>query len=108
MSTQQGRADDRAGQLHRLGGVLLYGRRALALVWQTSPGLTLALATFTVLAGALPALAAWIGQLIVDAVVAALALHREGQSPELGRSEEHTSELQSRGHLVCRLLLEKK
>src|SRR2546429_6943378 len=27
---------------------------------------------------------------------------------ELGRSEEHTSELQSRLHLVCRLLLEKK
>src|SRR5437870_8344784 len=27
---------------------------------------------------------------------------------ELLRSEEHTSELQSRGHLVCRLLLEKK
>src|SRR5439155_22175329 len=30
-----------------------------------------------------------------------------GQSGAL-RSEEHTSELQSRGHLVCRLLLEKK
>src|SRR3989442_5979716 len=29
--------------------------------------------------------------------------HRAG-----GRSEEHTSELQSRPHLVCRLLLEKK
>src|SRR5207253_7507101 len=29
-------------------------------------------------------------------------------SPEIRRSEEHTSELQSRGHLVCRLLLEKK
>src|SRR5437870_10933921 len=29
-------------------------------------------------------------------------------SPAKGRSEEHTSELQSRGHLVCRLLLEKK
>src|SRR5690625_6105691 len=28
--------------------------------------------------------------------------------PEPKRSEEHTSELQSRGHLVCRLLLEKK
>src|SRR5207253_4243654 len=28
--------------------------------------------------------------------------------PKLWRSEEHTSELQSRGHLVCRLLLEKK
>src|SRR5690625_2377744 len=27
---------------------------------------------------------------------------------EYDRSEEHTSELQSRGHLVCRLLLEKK
>src|SRR5690554_7655184 len=27
---------------------------------------------------------------------------------ENGRSEEHTSELQSRPHLVCRLLLEKK
>src|SRR5690625_6044690 len=28
--------------------------------------------------------------------------------PRLSESEEHTSELQSRGHLVCRLLLEKK
>src|SRR5439155_22635380 len=28
--------------------------------------------------------------------------------PSDSRSEEHTSELQSRGHLVCRLLLEKK
>src|SRR5437660_9261716 len=41
------------------------------------------------------------------------ALERELQE-ELGvmlvksRSEEHTSELQSRGHLVCRLLIEKK
>src|SRR5207253_5234206 len=29
-------------------------------------------------------------------------------SVDVDRSEEHTSELQSRGHLVCRLLLEKK
>src|SRR5690625_6623274 len=29
-------------------------------------------------------------------------------SDATSRSEEHTSELQSRGHLVCRLLLEKK
>src|SRR5688572_31013437 len=28
--------------------------------------------------------------------------------PQLGRSEEHTSELQSQSNLVCRLLLEKK
>src|SRR5437870_11707145 len=45
--------------------------------------------------------------------------HKEMKSPEIlekqkqgpvgaMRSEEHTSELQSRGHLVCRLLLEKK
>src|SRR5690625_5820520 len=32
----------------------------------------------------------------------------QAQTLEGGRSEEHTSELQSRGHLVCRLLLEKK
>src|SRR5690625_6556240 len=31
-----------------------------------------------------------------------------GGEREVIRSEEHTSELQSRGHLVCRLLLEKK
>src|SRR5690625_6609115 len=30
----------------------------------------------------------------------------KGEKLELWRSEEHTSELQSRGHLVCRLLLE--
>src|SRR3989442_5919378 len=30
------------------------------------------------------------------------------EQPGRGRSEEHTSELQSRPHLVCRLLLEKK
>src|SRR5690625_3141843 len=31
-----------------------------------------------------------------------------GENRFARRSEEHTSELQSRGHLVCRLLLEKK
>src|SRR5258707_9997362 len=33
---------------------------------------------------------------------------REHRRREGGRSEEHTSELQSRQYLVCRLLLEKK
>src|SRR5436305_3220639 len=33
---------------------------------------------------------------------------RRRRAAECGRSEEHTSELQSRPHLVCRLLLEKK
>src|SRR5207253_4080965 len=42
-------------------------------------------------------------------------LRRDAAPPDVvthrfrdARSEEHTSELQSRGHLVCRLLLEKK
>src|SRR5207253_11229371 len=34
--------------------------------------------------------------------------HRPRGAARAARSEEHTSELQSRGHLVCRLLLEKK
>src|SRR3712207_7860428 len=33
---------------------------------------------------------------------------RRGRGPKCSRSEEHTSELQSRQYLVCRLLLEKK
>src|SRR5690625_5910171 len=36
------------------------------------------------------------------------ALNTSAASGGITRSEEHTSELQSRGHLVCRLLLEKK
>src|SRR5476651_1175078 len=35
-------------------------------------------------------------------------LHPSKDGPANGRSEEHTSELQSRQYLVCRLLLEKK
>src|SRR3989449_8501266 len=38
-----------------------------------------------------------------DAVV-----HQRPEAADAVRSEEHTSELQSRLHLVCRLLLEKK
>src|SRR3712207_8112088 len=34
--------------------------------------------------------------------------HTKAASPRRARSEEHTSELQSRQYLVCRLLLEKK
>src|SRR3712207_7066246 len=39
---------------------------------------------------------------------ASLAAHHEGMHRHGERSEEHTSELQSRQYLVCRLLLEKK
>src|SRR5574338_737877 len=42
------------------------------------------------------------------APVAARAAARDARHDHLPRSEEHTSELQSPWHLVCRLLLEKK
>src|SRR5947208_6466690 len=45
------------------------------------------------------------GKIGVDQVFAAI---QDGAGPTFGRSEEHTSELQSPDHLVCRLLLEKK
>src|SRR6266508_5442746 len=40
-------------------------------------------------------------------VLALQSVWADAARHSLGRSEEHTSELQSRGHLVCRLLLEK-
>ncbi|MFO7324784.1 MAG: ABC transporter ATP-binding protein [Pseudomonadota bacterium] len=52
-------------------GVFAYGRKAVELVWQTSRPLTIALAALTLVLGALPALVAFIGARIVDAVVAA-------------------------------------
>src|SRR2546429_3219212 len=45
------------------------------------------------------------GQSLVDAVYLSLGYTSNASG---ARSEEHTSELQSRLHLVCRLLLEKK
>ena len=49
-----------------------YSRRALELVWSTSRALTVALGVFTLIAGVLPASVAYVGSLIVDAVVAAM------------------------------------
>src|SRR5947208_9844153 len=45
---------------------------------------------------------------VVGDVLADLAVAPRGRLHQLTRSEEHTSELQSPDHLVCRLLLEKK
>src|SRR5690625_6383190 len=48
-------------------------------------------------------------QIAIQHLVAVARLHPGTQILDADeRSEEHTSELQSRGHLVCRLLLEKK
>src|SRR5690625_707321 len=58
--------------------------------------------TALVLAAGLP-LDQFLGQMMASR----LDLAKGRQMPaHAGRSEEHTSELQSRGHLVCRLLLE--
>ena len=53
-------------------GVFRYSRRAIELVWSTSRALTVGIAVLTVIAGALPAAVAYIGSLIVDAVVTAM------------------------------------
>lgn len=63
-------------------GVWRYTRRALDLVWSTSRPLTVALAALTLAAGLLPAAAAYVGKLIVDAVVAAIEIHGSGGAPD--------------------------
>jgi ATP-binding cassette subfamily B protein len=74
-------SDPTASFLTRFLGVFVYSRRALELVWTTSRGLTIALAALTLIAGVLPAVIAYIGQLIVDGVVAAMAT----ESPDTAR-----------------------
>jgi ATP-binding cassette subfamily B protein len=53
-------------------GVFAYSTRALELVWTTSRPLTIAFGLLTLIAGVLPAAVAYVGALIVDAVVAAI------------------------------------
>jgi ATP-binding cassette subfamily B protein len=57
-------------------GLWRYSRRALALVWSTHRTLTVTLGLLTIAAGLLPAAGAYVGKLIVDAVVAALDAYR--------------------------------
>jgi ATP-binding cassette subfamily B protein len=62
-------------------GVFRYSRRAVELVWSTHRGLTIVLALLTIVAGVLPAGVAYVGKLIVDAVVAAIEAYRSGAVP---------------------------
>lgn len=66
-------------------GVFRYSRRAMELVWTTNHRLTVALALLTLLAGALPAAMAWVGALIIDAVVAATRAAQESGVTSLHR-----------------------
>jgi ATP-binding cassette subfamily B protein len=70
--------DSPPGLLTRFVGVFRYSYRALELVWTTSRRLTIVLAILTIAAGILPAAIAYVGQLIVDGVVAAM----ESDSPD--------------------------
>ena len=64
------------GTLRRgLTGLFEYSRRALSLVWTTNRPLSIALAGLTLFAGVLPAGIAYLGALIVDAVIRAADLH---------------------------------
>jgi ATP-binding cassette subfamily B protein len=66
-------------------GLWGYSRRAVELVWSTHRGLTLALAALTICAGLLPAAVAYVGQLIVDTVVAAIATVNAGAETDYSR-----------------------
>ncbi|MGI9206297.1 MAG: ABC transporter ATP-binding protein [Woeseiaceae bacterium] len=71
------------GFFGRALGVFGYSRRALDLVWTTSKPLTLTLAVLTLIAGILPAAIAYVGQLIVDGVVAAMSAETPNTEPVL-------------------------
>ncbi len=55
--------------------VFAYTRQAIVLVWQTSSNYTIYLALLTLLAGVLPTAIAYVGQLIVDGVIAAAEVY---------------------------------
>ena len=63
-------------------GFWRYSRRAIGLVWSTHKTLTVALGLLTLAAGLMPAGVAYLGKLIVDAVVAAIAAAQAGAAPD--------------------------
>ncbi|MEX2517106.1 MAG: ABC transporter ATP-binding protein [Gammaproteobacteria bacterium] len=78
MTLNTGEPSANASTLSQYLGVFKYSRRALGLVWSTSRKLAIILGVLTLVAGVLPAVAAWVGQLIVDAVVAAISAREAG------------------------------
>ena len=67
----------------RFFGVFKYTRRALQLVWETDPRLSIFFAFVTVVAGALPSVVAWVGARIVDSVVLAGKTHLAGGAADI-------------------------
>lgn len=66
-------------------GVFRYSRRAIELVWATNAPLTVVLAVLTLIAGVLPAAMAYIGALIIDAVLAATKIAQNGGDINMAR-----------------------
>lgn len=66
------KARPKQGVLDRYFGVFQYTGRAVRLVWETNRPLLYVFGSLTVVAGLLPAGIAWVGKLIVDAVVLAV------------------------------------
>jgi ATP-binding cassette subfamily B protein len=64
----------------RLKASAQHSARALGLVWRSAPGGVVALTLFTVVAAALPPFVAYVGKMIIDAVIAA-----HGAAPGLAR-----------------------
>ena len=58
-------------------GVFRFSRRAIELVWVTNGRLTVALAILTLIAGVLPAAMAFVGALIIDAVLEATRVAKD-------------------------------
>ena len=70
--------------------------RALKLVWQSHRGYTIGMVFFSVIFGFLPAITAWVGKLLIDAVVAAMILPEDLKAFDLdgyyfnpGLSDDH-------------------
>ena len=64
--------NDNPSLVTRFFGVFRYSREALGLVWTTDKRLTFLLAALTIFAGLIPGAIAYVGKLIVDAVVLAV------------------------------------
>src|ERR1700716_390904 len=58
-------------------GTFLALPRVFKLVWEASPAATIALAVVTVIAGIIPAITAYIGKLLINAVVAAIVIRAQ-------------------------------
>ncbi|MCB1672483.1 MAG: hypothetical protein KDI29_15240, partial [Pseudomonadales bacterium] len=72
-------------RLARFLSVFKYSRVALQIVWSTSATLTVVLAVANLVAGIMPAAIAYVGQFIVDSVVA--AVQQTGELRDQARNE---------------------